>query len=690
NTLLKAPKLVYRTPMAAEPPRPPSIHARIAALNLGHVGRAPIPPTPTDNPPLSRPLPAPRSQTTSIPATLSNGHIVSNGIGNEPTGEKQNAVLPPPAITRTGQKKPPPPALPPRKQSSQPSPALPPRRPSASLQRRDSAESISSTISTISAMSVGTNGMPRTNGSRTPSMDAGRKLAPIFDQSTLPPLPPKRTPEQVEKRYQDIERSRMGLKPTKSTPNVTTVEVESPPILPSRPPQRRPQTPARKDSSGTMTNLPPERAPAMPVRSALSFGMNRVQDSKDTNGVEHSIPSTGTTNGGPPPLPLSSKPDLSKLLATKPKLGSQPQLPSQRVSGSCLFCRDFSGPDGHAAKFPRESVPSIPWLAAQLVSPFTSPTDQARAIFAWMHHNVAYDVVGLCNNTVKPSTPANTLASGLAVCQGYANLFTAIASYAGLESLVVNGHGKGASFSPLERGQPIPAQYSTHAWNAVKIDDGEWKLIDSCWGAGSVCLRDQRYNKRFATRHFTMDNNEFGLRHFPTNEALFHRTDGRQQISWEEYIVGPGGRSAGMAVKVYDGVAESEGISETRVLPSSHHIAISNLDPSSRVRFQFERVCAHWDPERHGVGKPFPFILGIHNADGRGGEGYEVFNTDGTRWWVEIEARMLGVKGQVINMYTVEVVDGKGARGMSAEECRRIFGKKSWSGGGGIAAWELA
>ncbi|KAL8947498.1 MAG: hypothetical protein Q9222_006227 [Ikaeria aurantiellina] len=661
---------------------PQSIQARI--LQLGLNDKASITATPYDNRPLSRPSPAPRRQTANLPTTLSNGHDDSHGIGNEPNGIMHNGTLPPPAITRTGQKKIPPPALPPRKQSFQPSPALPPRRPSDVLQRRDSTESISSTISAISMVSNGTNGTTRTNGSRAPSMDAGRKLAPVFDQATLPPLPPKRTPEQVEKRYHDIERSKMGLKATKSTPRVTTVEIKpTPPTLPSRPSQRLQQTPSRRDSVEAVRKLPPEEPPPMPIRSALSFGMNK-RDSEHPKEVNESLPKARTATDGPPPVPLSSKPDLSALLATKPKPSLQPLPPSQAISSACLCCRDFSAPDSHAAKFPRESVPSLDWLATQLVSPFTSVTDQARAIFTWLHHNIAYDIVAFCNNAVKPSTPANTLATGLAVCEGYAGLFTAIASKAGLESFVVSGHGKGAGFSPLQSGQPIPAEYSTHAWNAVKIDEGEWKLIDSCWGAGSVCLRDRVYNKRLASRHFTMGNNEFGLRHFPTNKSLFYRTDGRAQISWEEYIVGPLGTAR--PVRVYEGVAEEEGIAETKVLPSTYHIPVSNLN--AIIHFQFETVCGHWDPVSSGSGKPYVYILATHNKDARRGKEFIVFDTDGRTWWLDVEARRLGEKGQTISLFTVETVDGKSGRGIGVEECKSMIGRKAMHFGG-LAAWEL-
>ncbi|KAL9036485.1 MAG: hypothetical protein Q9180_004275 [Flavoplaca navasiana] len=632
--------------MAAESLQPQTIHSRIAALNLGHVGRAPITPAPIETEPLSRPSPLPRSQTTSLPATMNNGYTVGDPIGNEPSAADHDYILRPAPITRTAPKKPPPPALPPRKHPPRTSPALPPRRSSAALQRKDSSESISSTFSTLSAMSVGSGGKARTSCSRTPSTDAGRKLAPVFDQSSLPSLPQERTIRQVEKRYHGLGRSSIGLMPTKSTPNVTTTNVESPPTLPSRPPDRALRTPVRTAPDGATGKPPSERAPTMPTRSALSFGMNKARGTSVTDGEN---------------------------------------LLSQPVPATCLCCRDFSAPDSHAAKFPREIVPSIEWLANQLVAPFASPTDQARVIFAWLHHNIAYDVVALCHNAVQPSTPANTLVTGLAVCEGYAGLFTAIASNAGLESLVVGGHGKGAGFSPLQPGQPIPAEYSTHAWNAVKIDNGEWKLIDSCWGAGSVCLREQKYNKRFATRHFTMDNDEFGLRHFPTNKSLFHRVDGRQQILWEEYIVGPSGSAAVTPVEVYEGVAEKEGVAETKVLPSNYQIPLS---ANSTIRFQFEKVCAHWDPIRNGPGRPYPYIMRIHNADSRGGEEFRVFDTNGSVWWLDVETRLLGMKGQRVGIFTVQELGGEDARGMSVDECRRAMGRKGWSGGA-LAAWEL-
>jgi transglutaminase/protease-like cytokinesis protein 3 len=112
-----------------------------------------------------------------------------------------------------------------------------------------------------------------------------------------------------------------------------------------------------------------------------------------------------------------------------------------------------------------------------------------------LHHNVDYDTHSFFNNCVMPTTPEKTVQSGLAVCEGYAGLFAALALKAGLEAMVCSGACKGYGHAPLEPGQAIPPYESTHAWNVVKIDNGEWKLIDPCWGAGHLgCqLRNEGY-----------------------------------------------------------------------------------------------------------------------------------------------------------------------------------------------------
>ncbi|KAL9130449.1 MAG: hypothetical protein Q9217_001372 [Psora testacea] len=689
-----------------------SIRDRINAFNIAgktdHLGRAPV----TANKPNGKTSESPsldeRSQSASVPSSI-HPHRGSNGIGNEPNGQRRDGVLPPPTnITRTGQalqqppKPTPPPRLPPRKHSTQPSPALPPRRPSDQMNRKASNESISSTISSISAMSIGNT---RTNGPRGQSIDAGRIKAPVFNPSSLPPLPPKQTKAEIDARCSDIDKAKtiprygdsekrpVSLQNTRSSPSITTLESAPPPTTPALPPRRPSGT---KQPPPPTRRLPPivQLAPK-PARSFLSLSMNKEKDPETTSGVNDTdaSPAPPTRNHMSPPIPLSSRPDLFKIQATKPKaqlspLAILPAASPAPTSSVCLLCRDFTAVDVHAQRFPREQVPSLDWLATQLTAPFPSPTDKARAIFTWLHHNISYDTVSFFAGNIQPSTPASTLQSGLAVCEGYAALFTAIASKAHLESVVIGGHGKGFGFASMPPGAPLPPEDpSGHAWNAVKIDGGYWKLIDCCWGAGNVSGPGQPYNKHYSPRMFAMSNTEFGLRHFPSNRSQFFvESDAKMPPTWHEYILGPLGGAE--SVRVYSGVAETEGISETSFLPPCLNVPIS---PSSHagptVRFQFSRICEHWNPVRNGNGKPYIFILQIGGVDGREKD-FVPFETNGVFWWVDVEPGRLGCKGQTISAYTVETVGGMTGRGMTLDEYRAAKGRKGM-GFGGLAAWEL-
>ena len=221
------------------------------------------------------------------------------------------------------------------------------------------------------------------------------------------------------------------------------------PTLPSRPslPQRTPSSEVPPPPPAYARRLPPSTIPPVKPRTedgpTVPARPGPTPEPLNSNGIERV----------PPPVPTSTRPDLSKIMSTKPKIAVNQAAVNSTIppvsQASCLKCRDFSGPDNHAGKFPRQNVPSLDWLATQLTDPFPSLTDKARAIFTWLHHNIDYNVEAFFNGTVKPSTPISTLDTGLAVCEGYAGLFTALATKAGLESIVVGGHGKGKSYCYL-------------------------------------------------------------------------------------------------------------------------------------------------------------------------------------------------------------------------------------------------
>lgn len=664
--------------MADDPAPIPSLKARIAALNLNETtGRPPPvygqpvpakkrpPPPPPANPP-PRLSADDRSQSVTLP-TESYAPTNARPIGNLPAepSTQQKHVLPPPSLGTASEARP---SLPPRpSRSSQNAPSLPPRRPSEqSVRRKESQESISTVASWRSAGSALSGRTSVTSGTihGEVAVSSNRVKAPLFDPSKLPPLPPKKTQEEkdAELARHDPVRAKYLNRTSSSHSNNAKAQ---PPALPSRP-----SLPPRP--STTQNGSAVERKPR---RSALEWGLNKSTEQAPP--LPTGRPGQQSAASPPPPVPVGSRPDLAALQASKPRPGA---------TNSCLKCRDFRAVDAHAARFPREAIPShdISWLAHQLTDPFPSPTDKARAFFTWLHHNINYNAAAFFNHNVQPSTPSSTIATGLAVCEGYAGLFAALAAAVGLEAVVVGGHGKGFGHSPLAPGAPVPPFSCGHAWNAVRIDGGEWKLIDCCWGAGHIDGGTQAYTRKFSPECFYADNVEFGLRHFPENPAYFFRNDGRPSIPWEEYI------AAAPEANVY-GFAVSAGLSKTGFAPAVRQIRIHDPDPAatSVIRFQWEKRCPHYDGEALGEGGPYMFFLAIEGRDGRNKQ-FLPMNTDGRFWWLDVERVELGAPGQTIMACAGDKWHG-GPEGSGRGVTRQMweadrYGFRNYQG---IAVWDL-
>lgn len=172
----------------AENPQPMTLKQRIASLNASHINRIPgdLPPIRPKPPvPLDRPVIIHRQKSVNCPLESTNGSVLDASIGNLPNGRRADN-LPPPTITRAGTErpKPAPPPLP-KRQSSQPCPVLPPRRPTDQSSRRDSLESTSSVVSTVSGTSLSL------SRSKSRESTPGRIKAPGWGDCELPPLPVK-------------------------------------------------------------------------------------------------------------------------------------------------------------------------------------------------------------------------------------------------------------------------------------------------------------------------------------------------------------------------------------------------------------------------------------------------------------------------------------------------------------------
>ncbi|KPM34957.1 hypothetical protein AK830_g11608 [Neonectria ditissima] len=660
-------------PPPPPPPNRPVVETRTQSLPV-------VSPSPASSLGYSNPVIPPRPKRNNAPP-VSEQHLAVASHEAVATHHHSPGSAPPPLPSRT---------------PSGPTPSLPPRRTSTQsslMVRRNSGSSEISQHSTLSSLSVG-----YTASSVTSQGSEGtiHKLPPAFDPASLPQLPPTR--RELEAKAKEAEAAKVAAKPkhhvagahaspatrqiepapapkyraqvTQPAPVVRQIEPAPgpkpglPPRLPSRPaiPQRS-ATVATTEPSAPPRKLPPR--PAAFVKQPLTNGASKEQLQTRPTAVHTpsfpvvrpQLPSRPQSQDEPPPVPISSRPSLAQIKAVSSRVTPGP------VVNDCFICRDWSGPDGVATQFPRQSLPRqdpVGHLARGLCDPFPSYTEKARAIFTWFHHNISYDTVAFFGNNVKHMTVEETIFSGLAVCQGYAETYKAIANRAGLECVLVSGHGKGFGHTPLKKGErPPPKKPDGHAWNAVRIDGGEWKLLDACWGAGYLDTANREYKAKFSPKQFVRPNDEFGKYHFPRESRYQFRADG-QIITWEEYIVG---ETAGER-PIFYGDGDQEGISEASVQPKERNISVHSGEV---VRFQFSKVCEHWTSEKHGLGAPALFLLCIKGVDGRKDEMLPI-ETDGYWHWIDVNARDLGAPGQSVKVAQPTTINGQDARGFSAEE----------------------
>jgi len=162
----------------------------------------------------------------------------------------------------------------------------------------------------------------------------------------------------------------------------------------------------------------------------------------------------------------------------------------------------------HVLNTPKHAEISIKNLAEYLIKPAKNDREKAKAVYCWITRNIAYDVSAYLAGKVRSLSPDEVLKTKSAVCQGYAELFAALGTAAGLEVITVEGYAKGLGYlaGDVFRGD------CNHAWNAVKLS-GKWHLLDATWGAGHV--ENGKFIRHYEEYYFCPPANHLIYTHFP-------------------------------------------------------------------------------------------------------------------------------------------------------------------------------
>ncbi len=144
-------------------------------------------------------------------------------------------------------------------------------------------------------------------------------------------------------------------------------------------------------------------------------------------------------------------------------------------------------------------------IANHLTADLGTSEEKIRAIYVWIAHNISYDyqqvsyprsydeISEIIDDVIKEKK---------GVCMHYANLFLAMCKEVGLESYMISGYVK----------QNDRIEDSSHAWNAVKIDNSYF-LLDVTWGAGYGI--DNKFVQKFNNEYFLISPSIFLETHMP-------------------------------------------------------------------------------------------------------------------------------------------------------------------------------
>ncbi|KAF9566737.1 hypothetical protein CPC08DRAFT_740524 [Agrocybe pediades] len=450
--------------------------------------------------------------------------------------------------------------------------------------------------------------LPRRVAPPTPTSDVKKNRA---QASSAPSLPPRGPTATGQRKYEDI-------------PDLTRLLARKPP-----PPPLPAATVSKRLS--TLSDMPtPRRGMTL---TPFSVAMHLA------------TPATPPT---PPPVNLASKPAFSV------------EVVEEETTPSCIECRDFSSADAHAACFPRHTIRSVEELAYALAAPFTEEIDKARVAFTWLHHNIAYDTGAFFSGNIQASSAESTLASGLAVCDGYAGLFERLTELMGLQTHKVTGHGKGYGYTALAPGDPLPQVTMNHAWNCISID-GEWRLVDPCWGSGH--LGDGGiYTAKFAPKWFTCSPTEFGTRHFPEDPS-FQLTP--EEFSWEDYILAP-------ESPPIPPIFEELGFTSMTLQPSTKYIPERQF-----ITFSISKRCEHMSTAEEDN---YVFVIKTSDKD------FTPLRYDNNQGaWT---ANVFTPRAGTVFLYAVDTIDGQDAFGVGVAAYSQAKGKKGMSFKG-LATWTI-
>jgi len=182
---------------------------------------------------------------------------------------------------------------------------------------------------------------------------------------------------------------------------------------------------------------------------------------------------------------------------------------SQIINLSRDELRSYRGIKPYINKIPSEYTQNIDELSTYLGEGMSSDLEKVRSIYLWIAGNITYDMKAFIAARYEGQTIPTVLEDKKAICEGYANLFSALCTKVGVENAKILGYSKGYGY---DAGQKFAI--SNHAWNAVRLRD-EWFLLDVTWAASNSNVAEFQASSDNLEKYFLTEPHIFLIDHLP-------------------------------------------------------------------------------------------------------------------------------------------------------------------------------
>jgi hypothetical protein len=150
-------------------------------------------------------------------------------------------------------------------------------------------------------------------------------------------------------------------------------------------------------------------------------------------------------------------------------------------------------------------------LAQQITDGANGDYDKVRRINDWVAQNIYYDMDSFRSGQYGRVDAYGTYQSKRSVCQGYAELTTALLRAVGIPSRVVTGYALGVSASGSTWNE-VDHRTANHAWNEAYAD-GRWVIFDTAWNSGNKYENGKFHPGDMSHRFFDMTLEALSLTH---------------------------------------------------------------------------------------------------------------------------------------------------------------------------------